>query len=246
MSKAKSHAERLEQLKGNVGEQVKELAMPVLLDLLCGFGGWFAGKAIGKPSLLVGAGLYFAGRYHSLRMTMSREEQRVQTEAAAKKDGRITKLMDKVYGQHRIYYGESPLSTLGMSIMIGGATVAFAGSRKANEGEKGAWQEIKDDLKHRLYLDKFFNKEEKEETQNAQATPAVSGIGEISYFLAGDQLTQDMNLSALDDLDKQMEQAAINFQNQETEYAAPAPQTTVDSFSGFPEAAELEVGTRIL
>lgn len=244
MSKAKSHAERLAQLKGNVGEQVKELAMPVLLDLLCGFGGWFAGKALGKSSLLVGAGLYFAGRYHSLRMAMTREEQREQSEAAAKKNGRVANIMDKVYGQNRVYYGESPLSTLGLSMMIGGATVSSATGRKANEGDKGAWQEIKDDLKHRLYLDKFFNKEE---TQNTEAAPAVSGIGEISYFLAGDQLTQDMNLSVLDNLDKEMEQAAINFQNQETQYAAPAPQTTADSFNGFTEVAELEeVGTRIL
>ncbi len=244
MSKANSYSERLEQLKGSVGEQVKELAMPVLIDLACGFGGWFAGKALGQKSLLIGLGIYGIGRYHSLRMAMTREEQREQTEAAAKKDGRIANLMDKVYGQNRIYHGESPLSTLGMSMMIGGATVAFAGSRKANEGDKGAWQEIKDDLKHRLYLDKFFNKEE---TENTQAAPAVSGIGEINYFLAGDSLTQDMNLSVLDNLDKQMEEAAISFQNQETRYAAPAPQSTADSFSGFPEVEELEeIGTRIL
>lgn len=243
MSKAKSYSERLEQLKGSAGEQVKELIKPVLIDLACGFGGWFLGKYLGQKSLLIGLGVYGLGRYHSLRMAMTREEQREQTEAAAKKDGRIANLMDKVYGQNRIYHGESPLSTLGMSMMIGGAT-AFVGARQSNEGDKGPWQEIKEDLKHRLYLDKFFNKTEEE---NKQATPAVSGIGEINYFLAGDSLTQDMNLSVLDNLDKQMEEAAISFQNQETRYAAPAPQSTADSFSGFPDVEELEeIGTRIL
>jgi hypothetical protein len=243
MSKANSYDERLAQLKGNIPEQLKEVVMPVVMDLGCALIGWVAGRFAGQKSLLIGLGIYTVGKYHSVRMAMTQAEKRNAAEKAKTKDGKISGLIDKVYGENRVYYGDSPLATLGMAMIVGGAVGASFGSKKV---ETNPWQEIKEDLKHRLYLDKFFEKKD-EESKTTEADKAVSGIGEIEYFLAGNELTQDLNLSELDKLDKKMEEEALRFSNRQIPAYTPS-QTKADSFSGFNDPDELEglAGTRIL
>lgn len=242
MSKANSYAERLAELKGNFGEQVKEIIMPVIVDLACGGIGWYAGKKLGQKSLLVGLGLYVAGRFHGLHMAMKHEEQREATEKMKSKDGRLSKLIGNVYGENRVYYGDSPLSTIGMSMMVGGAVASSLGATE-KQGEVGTWQEMKNDLKHRLYLDSFFNTKE----EGTQSDKDVKGIGEIEYFLAGNELTKGLNLSELDKLDKQMEEEALRFRSEKSVAESPY-QTKADSFSGLSRTDEYEAvtATRIL
>jgi hypothetical protein len=243
MSKANSYDERLAELKGNIPEQLKEVVMPVVMDLGCGLLGWIAGRYAGQKSLLFGLAIYAAGKYHSVRMAMTQGEKRRAAEKAKSKDGKISSLIDKVYGENRVYYGDSPLATLGMAMIVGGAVGASFGSKKT---ETTPWQEIKEDLKHRLYLDKFLAKKE-EETTITEAEKAVSGIGEIEYFLAGNELTQNINLSELDKLDKKMEEEARRFSEPQIPAYTPS-QTKADSFSGINDPDELEglAGTRIL
>jgi hypothetical protein len=244
MSKANSYDERLAELKGNIPEQLKEVVMPVVMDIGCALAGWIAGRYAGQKSLLIGLGIYAVGKYHSVRMAMTQAERRNAAEKAKSKDGKISNLIDKVYGENRVYYGDSPLATLGMAMIVGGAVGSSIASKTTEPANP--WKEIKEDLKHRLYLDKIFVKKEEENTTTETEKP-VSGIGEIEYFLAGNELTQNINLSELDKLDKKLEEEALRFNDQQIPAYTPS-QTKADSFSGFNDPDELEglAGTRIL
>lgn len=216
ISRSNEYRERLAALKNSVGEQTKELAAPIALDVASGLVGWWLGRQMGRASLLVGFLTYAGGKYHSLHETINREEQ-----MAGSYDEENRMLMSGYHplykDENRVYHGDSPLSALGFGMMFGGAfsqTSAVNGTNgqelSATDKAKAAFDEIKDDLKYRLYLDKIF-KDEKQTENKAADNGGVSGVSEVDVFIAGDKLTKGMDLSKLDEFDKHVEESAIAF-----------------------------------
>lgn len=232
-SRNAAYRERLQALKSNMGEQAKELAAPVALDLVSGLAGWWIGRQMGRASLAVGFLTYAGGKFHSLHETINREEQRIGVDDA---EGRpVLSGFNPLYkNEDRVYHGESPLVPLGFGMMLGGAFAqnnAMNGTDgqelSATEKAKTAFGDIAEDLKYRLYLDKLF-KDEKTEQKTEQKTDGetgVSGLSEIDIFIAGDKLTKDLDMSKLDELHDHIEQSAVDFDAKQAKIktASPAP-----------------------
>lgn len=237
--------ERLDRLKNSFGEQAKELAVPVLTDLVSIAGGWFAGRMIGRPSLLLGLVTYGAGKVHSLHETINREQKRLgktDEETAPVLSG-----LNPLYkSEDRFYMGDSPLVPLGIGMMIGGAMGSGDGlgaidqSLNAADKAKSTFTQLKEDLSYRLYLDKFFTPKTEKNNLPAPATvpatvpgtaaPAVeqkpvSGLGEIDVFVAGDAFNDEPEMKHLSRFEDQIKFSARDFDMQKREMSTPAVST---------------------
>jgi hypothetical protein len=129
------------------------------------------------------------------------------------------------------YMGSDGTASFGVGMMASGSYQAIAGLSGAEqdgfEGVKERVLAFKDDIKHRLFLDKLFpataKKTEKEEDKG------TNGMGDVQYFTYpnGKELegAEDIDLSALDRIEKQVEASAKKYKAAKEE-----------SFSGSEEA----------
>jgi hypothetical protein len=114
------------------------------------------------------------------------------------------------------YMGSEGAASFGVGMMASGSYQALASlSGTEQEGFEGVKERViafKDDIKHRLFLDKILpaaaKKTEKEEGTN--------GVDEVQYFTYpnGKELegANDFDLSALDRIEKQVEASAKKYQ----------------------------------
>jgi hypothetical protein len=244
-SRNSEYKERLQQLKGSMGEQAKELAVPVAVDLVSGLTGWWIGRQMGRSSLALGLITYAGGKVHSLHEHIAREEQRLGVEDAENRPA-LSGFNPLYKNENRVYHGESPLVNLGFGMMLGGAfsqNNAVNGidveELSATEKATNAFSEIADDLKYRLYLDKLFKDEktEKKTETKTEEQKGVSGLSEIDIFIAGDKLTKDLDMSKLDEYDNHLEQSAIDFDAKQSAPQDKSATPKVENVSGVKRKA---------
>ncbi|MGZ4064212.1 MAG: hypothetical protein ACXVP0_14655 [Bacteroidia bacterium] len=114
-----------------------------------------------------------------------------------------------VLGGH--YLGSGRLTCLGASVMAGGAlaspTVNGLGNTFTDKVKTG-FANIKEDLKHRLYFDKFVKPKT---TTNSNGT---NGLGDVQYFNpgatdgVGSAETPELNMGALNDIEEEIMRSA--------------------------------------
>lgn len=228
---------RLEQLQ-SFGEQTKEILPSLGIDLASGVLGWCAGKVLKRNSLLFGLALTVAGRYHSLHLAMERERKRQFVyDSATKEKNALAGLTERYTDiDNHVYHGESPLFALGMGMIFGGATsmTSVNGTEKTDETfsarAKNAWQEITGDLKYRLYLNK--------PAQQTEISPATSSAAPVSgtdvNVLLGKNVLDEMDLSALDQMDRANLEHANAYQNS----SVPISYTLPPAMNGMPDDDE--------
>ncbi len=218
-SQSNDYRKRLAELKGSYGAQAKELVVPVAIDLASGLAGWWLGKQIGRASLLVGFATYAGGKFHSLHEDIKREELRLGVYDEDAKPA-LSGFSPMHNNESRVYTGDSPLCSLGLGMMLGGAfspsTEKTAPPLGAIDKAKSAFSDIAEDLKYRLYLDKIFKGEQKQEEKKQEEKP-VSGLTDVDVFMAGDKLTKDLDMSGLDNINDAVERAAADFDRQRAE-----------------------------
>lgn len=207
MTKAEEdeYKQRLELLKTSMAEQSKELIAPVAIDLASALAGWYIGKKIGRASLLAGLLTYGFGKFHSLHETVNREEQRLKDYDADNRPA-LSGLHPLYYNEERVYHGESPAVALGFGLMLGGAFSQV--TLNGPEREQNPFSDIADDLKYRLYLDRFFTAQE---NKSAEEKNLMGAVDELDVFLAKDKMLEGPESVKLDELDRANEQAAILF-----------------------------------
>ncbi len=181
-------------------------ATPFLKTLAAGLLGALVGKGMGRPSLLTGIAVTFAGHMHGAHQAA----QKAQTA-----------------GNGNVYDGDSPLIAFGVGMIAGGAVTGGlngTGSLGFVEGVKERLTEFKDDLYNRLYADKF----------SSAATPAsppsteagTSGVGEITFtgkqYEGSDVVFND---SELEKIERQLQQGAVDYQR-------GVPKSNVSGFAG--------------
>lgn len=212
-SQSNDYRKRLAELKGSYAEQAKELVVPVAIDLASGFAGWWLGRQLGRSSLLIGLATYTGGKFHSLHEDIKREELRlgVYDEEAKRMLSGFSPMHNN---ETRVYTGDSPLCSLGLGMILGGAfaqnTEKTAPPLGAIEKAKSAFSDITEDLKYRLYLDKIFKGGQKQEEQKQEDKP-VSGLTDVDVFIAGDKLVKDLDMTTLEKINEQVENSAIEF-----------------------------------
>ncbi|MEW6469658.1 MAG: hypothetical protein AB1458_12075 [Bacteroidota bacterium] len=208
----KEYVERLEMLRQSLKEQGKEIALPMLLDLASGFAGWYIGRKMGRASLLAGLAAFTLGKFHSLHETIAREQKYYSKLDDDDNRPALSGINPLFKDESRVYHGESPAVAFGFGLMLGGAFAQSDTVEGLGEGaERKPFSEIVSDLKYRLYLDKFFKDETKQEesVQQGEQQKAISGLEEVDIFLAE---KSGLNPQKLDEIEQQVEQAAIEFE----------------------------------
>lgn len=218
-SQNNEYRKRLEELKGSYVAQAKELAVPVGIDIASVFAGWWLGKQLGRSSLLIGLATYTGGKFHSLHEDIKREELRLGVYDEEAKPA-LSGFSPMHNSENRVYTGDSPLCSLGIGMMLGGASASTERRADPNapaaqplgaiEKAKSAFSDITEDLKYRLYLDKIFKGGKKQEEKSQQEQP-VSGLTDVDVFVAGDKLVKDLDMSELEKINEQVENAAVEF-----------------------------------
>ena len=102
------------------------------------------------------------------------------------------------YAQSRV------ISSIGFGIMASG--FQKKSDLSGLDGVKERLNSFKDDLKHRLYLDKLLKGKKKGE--------ATSGVGDVQYFLYPDNQTTgtgELDMSALDRIERQINQSGEGY-----------------------------------
>lgn len=169
MSYKKKHRRNKRALNGTIThkemhEQFKKAAIETGKDIVVGaIGGGIVGVIIGKPSLLIGAGVTGYG-----------------------------------------HFANKPLArTFGMGMMMGGGfdTAKSLSGLSADE-VKDRMLKFKDSFFSKLYLDKFFKKEDKPAQQKNEN--GTNGFGEL-------------DLSELDHFEQQVLQKGADFHKQQQE-----------------------------
>jgi hypothetical protein len=234
MAKANSeYREWLNELQSDYSAQAKELAMPVAIDVAGMLTGWWLGKQMGRSSLLLGFLTYAGGKVHTLHENIRREQERIGIDYEENKPA-LSGFNPLYNNPNRVYHGESPLVSIGMGMMIGGAFSAdsmngIGGEElSATDKAKNAFSDIKEDLKHRLYLDKIFQSGENNSEKKKEENP-VNGVSEVDLFIAGDKLGKEIDFSKLDQFDRQIENEAVNFQNKGTPQKQTATATAYNN-----------------
>ncbi len=202
---SKNSYERAAQKKSLLGEITKDLetkgdikntAIETLKDVVIGVvAGGVAGSAIGRASLLIGAAVTGLGHYYKSRLG----------------------------------------SVFGVGMMAAGgfqttATTPLKGTPKeglegALEGAKERVMSFKESISQKLYLDKIMNLKSPAETKTGAETKeeTTKGVGEVQYFTypenkeLGENTTTELDLTALDRLEKQVVKSGDEFsKKQET------------------------------
>jgi hypothetical protein len=113
------------------------------------------------------------------------------------------------------FMGSESAASFGVGMMASGSYQTIAAlSGTEQEGFEGVKERVlafKDDLKHRLFLDKLFPASEKK-TEQDQGT---NGMGEVQYFTYpnGKELegSNDLDMSALDRIERQVAESAKKY-----------------------------------
>lgn len=186
-------------------------ATPFLKTLAAGLLGALVGKGLGRPSLLTGIAVTFAGHMHGAHKAAEKAQSG---------------------GNGNVYDGDSPVIAFGVGMMAGGAVsggLNGTGSLGFVEGVKERLSEFKDDLYNRLYADKFSSAKPASPSASASAGEGTSGIGEITFtgkqYEGGDVV---FNESELDKIERQLQQGAVDYQRG----ATAAPKSNVSGFAG--------------
>ncbi|MGZ4038145.1 MAG: hypothetical protein ACXVPQ_09985, partial [Bacteroidia bacterium] len=120
-----------------------------------------------------------------------------------------------VLGGH--YLGSGRLTCLGASVMAGGALASPTVNGLGNtftDKVKAGFTNIKEDLKHRLYFDKFVKP--KTTTTNSSTTNSngTNGLGDVQYFNpgatdgVGSAETPELNMGALNAIEEEIMRGA--------------------------------------
>ena len=145
--------------------------------------------------------------------------------------GRASFLVGIVATGAGYYFGSHSAAAFGVGMMAsGGSQVATqAGSGTESEGFEGIKERLtalKEDFKHRLYLDKIIKPKTTTTTETATKEETTNGVGEVQYFTYpnGKELegANDLDLTALDRIEKQVAESAKRFEvkKQEAEIVA--------------------------
>jgi hypothetical protein len=181
-------------LDGITAEQakgdIKKSGMKTGRDILIGaIGGGLAGAVIGRSSFLVGIAVTGIGHY----------------------------------------MGSDGAASFGVGMMASGGYQAVAGAMSGTEqegfeGVKERIDSFKEEFKRKLFLDKLLPAKKKEETKSGtENEQGTNGMGEVQYFTYpnsnGKELegAGDIDLSALDKLEKRVEESAKKYEAKKQE-----------------------------
>ena len=145
--------------------------------------------------------------------------------------GRASFLVGIVATGAGYYFGSHSAAAFGVGMMASGgsqvATQAVSGTESEGfEGIKERLTALKEDFKHRLYLDKIIKPKTTTTTETATKEETTNGMGEVQYFTYpnGKELegANDLDLTALDRIEKQVAESAKRFEvkKQEAEIVA--------------------------
>jgi hypothetical protein len=193
---SKNSLERAAQKKSLLGEitadletkgDLKNTAIETLKDVVVGVvAGGVAGSAIGRASLIIGAAVSGVGHYYKSRLA-------------------------SIFGVGMMAANGFQQSD---SQMKGTPKEGLEG---ALEGAKERMMNFKESFSQKLYLDKILkSKEQKKE----EAT--TKGVGEVQYFTypenkeLGAGETKELDLSALDKLERQVAESGASFSQKGT------------------------------
>lgn len=118
--------------------------------------------------------------------------------------------------------GSRSLTALGLGTMAYGASPALGVSGPSSAGFKEKLHELGEEFKYRFYLDKIL-KNKKTETQASPTPPVttpVSGTEQVRYFMYPQTDMQgpgDLDMSALDRLNAQVEESAKAYRTENPE-----------------------------
>jgi hypothetical protein len=212
---SKNSYERAAQKKSLLGEITKDLetkgdikntAIETLKDVVIGVvAGGVAGSAIGRASLLIGAAVTGLGHYYKSRLG----------------------------------------SVFGVGMMAAGGfqqtTTPLKGTPKeglegALEGAKERVMSFKESISQKLYLDKIMNLKSPAETKTGAETKeeTTKGVGEVQYFTypetkeLGENTTTELDLTALDRLEKQVVKSGDEFSKKQETGMLPADMGEID------------------
>lgn len=174
----KKHKRRsVKEIMQHPGKEAARSGKALLLDVVVGVvGGGAAGAIIGRPSLLVGLGVNFAGHFFEMPLVSS--------------------------------FGMGMMAANGFQ----GDGVQLSGNESATERAKQRLKNYKKSFSHKLYLDKFKKKD--------QTTDANQQVGEVKYFIYpgnGGTNVRGMDMTALDNIENQIMQSAMQFQKRSPE-----------------------------
>jgi hypothetical protein len=198
-----------QELSVSTKAKAKSSFKPFLKSLAAGLLGALVGKGMGRGSFLTGAAVTFAGHMHGAHR------------AASKKLGQSDST--------EIYDGDSPLVAFGLGMMFGGASKK---SQELNgtdvgfvEGASERLRELKDDLLHRLYADKFSSSA----SQNA---PAPGTVGAVTFY-GNAQPNADFTFDP-----KTLEEIERNLQQNAIAYERNGNSSSVSGFDGNSDSLE--------
>ena len=145
--------------------------------------------------------------------------------------GRASFLVGIVATGAGYYFGSHSAAAFGVGMMASGgsqvATQAVSGTESEGfEGIKERLTALKEDFKHRLYLDKIIKPKTTTATETTTKEETTNGMGEVQYFTYpnGKELegANDLDLTALDRIEKQVAESAKRFEvkKQEAEIVA--------------------------
>lgn len=179
-------------IKQSYKAKAKAAAVPFFKSLAAGLLGTLVGKGLGRPSLLVGTAVTFAGHMHGAHKEAEKQ-------------------LGSQSGAGNVYNGDSPLVAFGIGMIAGGAMSRASADQTVEgktsylDGVKDRLSEFKDDLYHRLYLDKFSSDGEPQKE---------SGVGAITFtgkqYESGDITFSE---SELDKIERELQQRAIDYQS---------------------------------
>jgi hypothetical protein len=226
------------ELKSSLVKQTQALAIPMVTDVVGGIVGWVLGRVTGKGSLYAGLAVYALGKYHTLHENISVQMQRDGYDVTKEGEPFLSGWSPYHQNTQRVYYGESPLVMVGMGMILGGATAAFAGKKTKDEGfgqkAKTAFSEIWTDLKNRSYFVKEQQEQVTEEVQ-AEEVETLSGKYHFSDLLFGDTSGESTQFEALDKIESDLQKMAVDFnQNSHNPVLEQKPQS-VNSVDGLGE-----------
>jgi hypothetical protein len=139
--------------------------------------------------------------------------------------GRASFLVGIVATGAGYYFGSHSAAAFGVGMMASGgsqvATQAVSGTESEGfEGIKERLTALKEDFKHRLYLDKII-KPKTTTTETATKEETTNGMGEVQYFTYpnGKELegANDLDMSALERIEKQVAESAKRFEAKKQE-----------------------------
>jgi hypothetical protein len=183
---ATNNAVTAQELINSSKVRAKSAIKPFVRSLALGLLGALVGKGMGRGSLLAGAAVTFAGH------------MRGASQAAEKALGK-SKSED-------VYDGDSSLVAFGLGMMFGGASnrsKALDGTELGLvDGVTERVKELKDDLLHRLYADKFIGTSE---------APASGTVGAVTFYgQPGNDYSFDPK--TLEEIERNLQQNAMAYE----------------------------------